>query len=65
MYEVEQSDDGVVPLRAANKGTRVPAELSEGRTSTEGNPQDQSTDRTLCRGTVKQAAERIRQAATN
>ncbi len=64
MYEVKQSDDGIVPMRAANKGAQVPAELSEGRTSTKGNPQDQSTGRTQGRGTVPQAVERIRQAAT-
>ena len=64
MYEVKQSDDGIVPKKAANKGAQVPAELSEGRTSTKGNPQDQSTGRTQGRVTVPQAVERIRQAAT-
>lgn len=34
MYEVKQSDDGIVPVKAANKGVQVSAELSEGRTST-------------------------------
>ena len=39
MYEVKQSDDGIIPMRAANKGAQAPAELTEGRTSTKGNPQ--------------------------
>ncbi len=64
MNEVKQSDDVIVPKRAANKGAEVPAELREGRTSTKGNPQDQSTGRTQNRGTVPQAVERIRQAVT-
>ena len=63
MYEVKQSDDGIVPMRTANKGAQAPVEVSEGRTSTKGNPQDQSTGRTQSRGTVPQAVERIRQAA--
>ena len=63
MYEVKQLDDGIVPMRVANKGAQAPAELTEGRTSTKGNPQDQSTGRTQSRGTVPQAVERIRQAA--
>ena len=64
MYEVKQSDDGIVPVKAANKRAQAPAELPEGRTSTKGNPQDQSTGRTQGRGTVPQAVERIRQAVT-
>ena len=64
MYEVKQSDDVIVPKKAANKGAQAPAELTEGRTSTKGNPQDQSTGRTQGRGTVSQAVERIRQAVT-
>ena len=51
-------------MRAANKGAKAPAEPLEGRASTEGNPQDQSTCRTQCRESVSQAVERIRQAAT-
>ncbi len=64
MNEVKQSDDGIVPRKAANKGAQAPAETLEGRTSTKGNPQDQSTGRTQGRGTVPQAEERIRQAVT-
>ena len=51
------------PLRAANKGTSVPAEPTEGRAGTKGNPRGQSTHRTQRRARVSQAAERIRQAA--
>ena len=64
MYEVKQSDDVIVPKKAANKGAQAPAELTEGRMSIKGNPQDQSTGRTQGRGTVPQAVERIRQAVT-
>ncbi len=62
--ELKQSDSVIVPLRAANKGTSVPAESTEGRTGTKGNPRSQSTHRTQGRARVSQAAERIRQAAT-
>ena len=51
-------------MKAANKGAKAPAELLEGRASTKGNPQDQSTRRTQSRESVSQAVERIRQAAT-
>ena len=51
-------------MKAANKGAKAPAELLEGRASTKGNPQDQSTCRTQSRESVSQAVERIRQAAT-
>ena len=51
-------------MKAANKGAKAPAELPEGRASTKGNSQDQSTYRTQGRVGVSQAVERIRQAAT-
>ena len=51
-------------MKAANKGAKAPAELPEGGASTKGNSQDQSTYRTQGRGSVSQAVERIRQAAT-
>ena len=47
-------------MKAANKGAKAPAELPEGRASTKGNSQDQSTYRTQGRGSVSQAVERIR-----
>ena len=64
MNGLEQSDLAIVPMRAANKGTSVPAEPTEGRAGTKGNPRGQSTHRTQRRARVTQAAERIRQAAT-
>ena len=64
MNGLKQSDPGIVPLRAANKGTSVPAEPTEGRAGTKGNSRGQSTHRTQRRARVTQAAERIRQAAT-
>ena len=39
-------------MKAANKGAKAPAELPEGRASTKGNSQDQSTYRTQGRGSV-------------
>ena len=64
VYGMKKSDEAGVPLKAANKGAKAPAERLEGRASTKGNPQDQSTCRTQCRESVSQAVERIRQAAT-
>jgi len=64
MNGLKQSDPAIVPLRAANKGTPVPAESTEGRAGTKGNPRRQSTHRTQRRARVSQAAERIRRAAT-
>ena len=64
MHGLKQSDPAIVPLKAANKGTSVPAEPTEGRAGIKGNPRSQSTHRTQGRARVSQAAERIRQAAT-
>ena len=64
MNGLKQSDPAIVPMRATNKGTSVPAESTEGRAGTKGNPQSQSTHRTQSRARVSQAAARIRQAAT-
>ena len=64
MHGMKKSDEAVLPLKAANKGTRTPAESPEGRASTKGNLRDQSTHRTQGRDGVSQAVERIRQAAT-
>ena len=58
MNGLEQSDLAIVPMRAANKGTSVPAEPTEGRAGTKGNPRGQSTHRTQRRARVTQAAER-------
>ena len=64
VHGMKKSDEAVVPMKAANKGAKAPAELPEGRASTKGNSQGQSTHRTQGRGSVSQAVERIRQAAT-
>ena len=64
MNGLKQSDPAIVPMRATNKGTSVPAESTEGRAGTKGNPQSQSTHRTQSRARVSPAAARIRQAAT-
>ena len=59
----KKSDEAVRPVMAANKGACAPAESSEERASTKGNPGCQSTRRTQSRGSVPQAAIRIRKAA--
>ena len=63
MYGLKKSDEAVRPARAANKGACAPAESPEERASTKGNPGCQSTCRTQSRGSVPQAAIRIREAA--
>ena len=62
MHGMKKSDEAVLPVKAANKGARATAELPEGRASTKGNPDCQSTYRTQCRASVPQAAARIRKA---
>ena len=61
IYDAKKSDPGVLAEKAANEGARAPAESLEGRAGIERNPGGQSTGRTQRRGTVSQAAERIRQ----
>ena len=61
MHDAKKSDPGIVPLRVANEGARAAEESPEGRAGIERNPGGQSTGRTQRRGTVSQAAERIRQ----
>ena len=61
MNGMEKSDSGVVAEKPTNKGTQVPAESVEPRAGPEGNPGSQSTRRTQGRGSVSQAADRIRQ----
>ena len=43
VHGMKKSDEAGVPMKAANKGAKAPAELPEGRASTKGNSQDQST----------------------
>ena len=63
-HGMEKSDEGIVPMKATNKGAQAPAESPEGSASTKGNPRDQSTCRTQCRESVSQAVAWIRQAVT-
>ena len=60
---LKKSDEAIVPVRAANKGAQASLEPLEGRASTKGNPDGQSTPRTQSRSSVSQAAARIRKAA--
>ena len=61
MYGMEKSDSGIVAVKSANKGMRVPAESMERRTEPKGKLEGQSTRRTQDRESVTQAADRIRQ----
>ena len=61
MHGMEKSDSAIVAEKSANKGTPVPAESMEPRAEPKGNPGGQSTRRAQDRGSVSQAADRIRQ----
>ena len=61
MNGMEKSDPAIVAVKPTNKGAPVPAESVEPRAGPEGNPGSQSTRRTQGRGSVSQAADRIRQ----
>ena len=63
MNDPKKSDMAIRAMKSANKGAQATAEPVEQRAMTNGNPQGQSTGRTQSRGTVTQAAERIRQFA--
>ncbi len=58
---MEKSDPVILAVKSANKGTSVPAESMEPRTEPKGKPGSQSTRRAQDRGSVSQAADRIRQ----
>ena len=62
-HDTEQSDAGVVAMKAANKGEQFPAEPLERRAAAEKNPRSTGTVRTQSRGAVSPGAERIRQFA--
>ncbi len=64
MNGLKWSDETIVPLKAANKAERSVAESREGRVSSNGNLDDQTTYRTQSRERVSHAIERIRKAAT-
>ena len=62
MHGMKKSDEAIVAFwKPANKGERFPAESVERRASPEGKPESQSTRRTQRRGSVSQAADRIRE----
>ena len=61
MNGMEKSDPVIVAEKSANNGTPVPAESMEPRAEPKGNPGSQSTRRAQDRGSVSQAADRIRQ----
>jgi RNA-directed DNA polymerase len=63
MHERGKSDPAVVAMKPANKAERSAAEPVEPRAGTEGNANQQHTDRTQRRETVSQVLARIRQAA--
>ena len=63
MHDAQQSDAGVVAMKAANKGEQFPAEPLERRAAAEKNPRSTGTVRTQSRGAVSPGAERIRQFA--
>ena len=61
MHGMEKSDSVIVAEKSANNGTSVLAESMEPRAEPKGNPGSQSTRRAQDRGSVSQAADRIRQ----
>ena len=60
-HGMKKSDEAIVAEKSANKGERSLAEPMERRASPEGKPGGQNTCRTQSRGSVTQAADRIRQ----
>ena len=62
--EQEKSDLFIVAMKPANKPGRPGAELVEPRERTEGNTGEQLTRRTLCRVSVSQRLDRVREAAS-
>ena len=63
MHDGRKSDTGVVAATVANKGATPPAEPSEPRPVTKGNPQSAGTVQTQGWGAVSPGAERVRQRA--
>ena len=60
-YDAKKSDVAIVAGKPANEGVKAAEESVEQRATTHGNPRSQNTGRAQNRGTVTQAAERIRQ----
>lgn len=63
MNDLKKSDPAIVARKRANKGRQRPAEPVEPRAGAKGNPESQSRHRAQKRGSLSQAADRIRQAA--
>ena len=64
MHEPEKSDSVVVAGKPTNNAERSAAEPVEPRTGTKRNADQQSTRRAQDRGSVSQALDRVRQAAS-
>ena len=60
MHDPEKSDSAVVAVKPPNKAGSPAAEAAEPRAGTKGNADQQSTHRTLTRGRVTQALNRVR-----
>ncbi len=63
MHAAQKSDPAIVASTAANKGSRLPAESSEPRAGSKGNPQSTGTDHTQGWVPVSPGAERVRHFA--
>jgi len=64
MHGRGKSDSAIVAVKPTNKAEQSAAESVEPRAETKGNANQQSTHRTQSRGSVTQALERIRKAAS-
>jgi hypothetical protein len=60
MYGCGKSDNSIVPEKFANKGISLSAEQTEGRGLAEGNPNQETRNRTQCRESLQQDLMRIR-----
>ncbi len=63
MHGCEKSGPAIVAVKPTNEAGRLAEEPVEPRAGAEGNANQQSAFRTLCRVAASQALERIRQAA--
>ena len=63
MHAREESDRGIVPVKPPNKGTRVPAEVVEGRSRLKENCVEPNTSPTLSGERVSQGLHGVRRTA--
>ena len=61
----EKADEGVLPEKRPNKGSVLPAEAVEGRTSPEGNSRQAAAVRTQSRGAASIRSAAVRWARPN